>query len=128
MCPIYEATNNTDSISNYKYKGYNLDQQRYPTFSYEYKKVKIEDKIIPFENGKGLNRTINVEGDGKNDLMLRIAQGKSIKSIGNGLYSIDDQSYFIQISSAETPLIETHNGQQVLLASAQKKLSYQIIW
>jgi hypothetical protein len=127
-CPIFEKNNSTDSITGYKYKGYNLDQQRYPTFSYEYKNVKIEDKISPFENGKGLNRIINAEGDGKKDLMLRIAQGKSIKLIGNGLYSIDDQSYFIQVNAAENPLIETHNGQQVLLGSAQKKLSYQLIW
>ncbi len=127
-CPIFEKNNSTDSITGYKYKGYNLDQQRYPTFSYEYKNVKIEDKISPFENGKGLNRIIYAEGDGKKDLMLRIAQGKSIKLIGNGLYSIDDQSYFIQVNAAENPLIETHNGQQVLLGSAQKKLSYQLIW
>jgi len=128
ICPIYEASNTTDSISNYKYKGYNLNQLRYPTFSYEYKNFKIEDKISPFENGKGLNRTINIEGDGKNNLMIRIAQGKSIKPIGNGLYSIDDQNFYIQTLSGETPTIQIHNDQQVLLISAKEQLSYQLIW
>jgi len=60
--------------------------------------------------------------------MLRIAQGKSIKPMGNGLYSIDDQNYFVQTSSGDTPTIEMHNGQQVLLISAKQKLSYQLIW
>ena len=128
ICPIFESNNTTDSIAKYKYKGYTLTENRYPVFAYEYNNLKVEDKISPIENGKGINRTINVDGDEKNNLMLRIAQGKSIKPMGNGLYSIDDQNYFVQTSSGDTPTIEMHNGQQVLLISAKQKLSYQLIW
>ena len=128
ICPIFESNNITDSIAKYKYKGYTLTENRYPVFAYEYNNLKVEDKISPIENGKGINRTINVDGDEKNNLMLRIAQGKSIKAMGNGLYSIDDQNYFVQTTSGETPTIEIHNGQQVLLISAKQKLSYQLIW
>jgi len=128
ICPIFESNSTTDSIAKYKYKGYTLTENRYPAFAYEYNNIKVEDKISPIENGKGINRTINVDGDEKNNLMLRIAQGKSIKPMGNGLYSIDDQNYFVQTSSGDTPTIEMHNGQQVLLVSAKQKLSYQLIW
>jgi hypothetical protein len=128
ICPIFERNNPTDSITGYKYKGYTLTENRYPVFAYEYNNLKVEDKISPVENGKGINRTINVDGDEKNNLMLRIAQGNSIKPMGNGLYSIDDQNYFVQTSSGEIPTIEMHNGQQVLLISAKQKLSYQLIW
>ena len=127
-CPIFEINNSSDSITDYKYKGYALDQQRYPTFLYEYKNIKIEDKISPIQNGNGLNRTINIDGIDKNNLMIRIAQGKSIKSMGNGLYNIDDQKYFVQTTLGEIPTIEMHNGQQVLLISAKQKINFQLIW
>lgn len=128
ICPVFERNNATDSIENYKYNGYVLNEQRYPVFSYAYKNFKIEDKIIPTEKGKGLNRTIDVQGEGKDKLMIRIAQGKSIKLLGNGLYSIDDQTYYVQTTAGEIPTIESHNGQQVLITPAKQKLSYQLIW
>jgi len=127
-CPIYDKTNPIDSISGYQYKGYTLIESRLPVFSYAYKEMFIKDMISPFEHGRGLNRTISFTGKGMEDALIRIAQAKTITPVGKGLYAIDNQSYYIQVSPALLPKIETYNNQQVLLLPASKEITYQIIW
>jgi hypothetical protein len=127
-CPIYDKTNTKDSISGYQYKGYTLTESRLPVFSYAYKEMLIKDMIFPFEQGRGLKRTISLIGKGMEDLMIRIAQAKTIVPVGKGLYAIDNQSYYIQVSPALLPKIETYNNQQVLLLPASNEITYQIIW
>ncbi len=127
-CPIYEKTNSIDSISGYQYKGYALNERRLPVFKYAFKEMIIKDLISPFQQGRGLNRTISVTGNGIDELMIRIAQAKTITPVGKGLYAIDNQSYYIQVSPAVFPEIETYNNQQVLLLPASNEVTYQIIW
>jgi hypothetical protein len=127
-CPIYDKTNVIDSISGYQYKGYTLTESRLPVYSYAYKELFIKDMISPFEQGRGLNRTISLTGKGIEDAMIRIAQAKTITLVGKGLYAIDNQSYYVQVSPALFPKIETYNNQQVLLLPASKEITYQIIW
>ena len=127
-CPIYDKTNAIDSISGYQYKGYTLTERRLPVFSFAYKEMFIKDMISPFQQGRGLNRTISVTGNGIDELMIRIAQAKTITPVGKGLYAIDNQSYYIQVSPAVFPEIETYHNQQVLLLPASNEVTYQIIW
>ena len=127
-CPIFEINNPSDSITEYKYKGYTLDQQRYPTFLYEYKNIKIEDKISPILNGNGLIRTINIDGNNRNNLMIKIAQSTSIKPMGNGLYIIGDHEYFVKLNQNSSPKIESYQGNQVLLMTGGEPIQYQLIW
>jgi hypothetical protein len=127
-CPIYDKTNAIDSIIGYQYKGYTLTEGRLPVFSYAYKEMFIKDMISPFEQGRGLKRTISVTGKGIEDVMIRIAQAKTITPVGKGLYAIDNQSYYIQVSPSIFPLIETYNNQQVLLLPTSNEITYQIIW
>ena len=84
--------------------------------------------ISPFEQGRGFNRTISVTGNGIENLMIRIAQAKTITPVGKGLYAIDNQSYYIQVSPSILPKIETYHNQQVLLLPASNEITYQIIW
>jgi len=127
-CPIYDKANAIDSISGYQYKGYTLTERRLPIFSYAYKEMFIKDMISPFEQGRGFNRTISVTGKGIEDEVIRIAQAKTIAPVGKGLYAIDNQSYYIQVSPDLIPKIETYNNQQVLLLPASNEITYQIIW
>lgn len=124
-CPIYEKTTTKDSIADYQYKGYTL-KTGLPTFAYTYKALSIKDKIQP--EGKGLKRSISVTGEGKEKTMIRIAQGSSITPLGNGLYSIGNQAYFVQIAAGQYPKIEGFLGQQVLLLPAGETIEYQLIW
>ena len=127
-CPVYEKTNKTDSISDYTYKGYTLTETGHPVFKFLYKNMQVEDKIVPAEKGRGLSRNIIISGEGKDKMMLRLAQGTSITPLGSGLYAIGDQAYYIQIAPGTTPKIETYNQQQVLLLPASEQVQYQVIW
>jgi hypothetical protein len=127
-CPIYEKTNKLDSIADYQYKGYTLNELRQPTFNYDYKKIKVQDKITPNEKLKGLNRLITVSGEGKEKLMVRIGHGSAITPLGSGLYGINNQAYYIQIAPGIVPKIESYNNQLVLLLPASEPIQYQIIW
>jgi len=124
-CPIYEKPLTKDSIADYQYKGYTL-KAGLPTFAYTYKALSIKDRIQP--EGKGLKRSITVSGEGKEKAMIRIAQGSSITPLGKGLYSISNQSYFVQLAPGLYPKIEGYLGQQVLLLPAGETIEYQLIW
>ena len=88
----------------------------------------VADQISPNETGKGLTRTIEVQGEGKEKTWIRIAQGSNITPLGNGVYAIDDQKYFIQLGSSLFPNIETYLNQRVLMLPAKEKIQYQLIW
>lgn len=127
-CPIYDRTATKDSIADYQYKGYELSGKGHPTFKYQFKKLSIEDQMVPNETGRGLSRTISVVGEGKDKTWIRIAQGSNITPLGNGIYAVDDEKYFIQVGSSVFPNIETYLGQRVLILPAKEKIQYQLIW
>lgn len=126
-CPVYEPALSKDSVTAYQYKGYSLDTKGLPTFNYVYHQLKITDKIQALENGNGLKRTINIDGD-KQNTTIRIAQGSSIKSMGNGLFVAGDHQYFISIDPSMNAKVENYLGQQVLLVPASASIAYTIIW
>lgn len=126
-CPVYEPALSKDSVTAYQYKGYSLDTKGLPTFNYVYHQLKITDKIQALENGNGLKRTINIDGD-KQNTTIRIAQGSSIKSMGNGLFVAGDHQYFISIDPSMNAKVENYLGQQVLLVPASGSIAYTIIW
>jgi hypothetical protein len=75
-----------------------------------------------------LKRTLAISGEGKEKVMFRIAQGKNITPIGDGLYNIGNGTYFVQISQGLFPRIETYLDQQVLLLPGNESIQYSIIW
>jgi len=105
-----------------------LTASNQPVFAYQYKTLRITDAPAPAEQGRGLKRSLMISGDGKEKVMFRIAQGKSITPIGGGLYNISNGAYYVQISPALFPKIETYQDQQVLLLPGQDSIQYNIIW
>ena len=126
-CPIYEPALSKDSVTAYQYKGYSLDAKGLPTFNYVYHQLKITDKISALENGNGLKRTINIDGD-KQNTSIRIAQGSSIKPMGNGLFVAGDHQYFITIDPSMNAKVENYLGQQILVVPASASITYTIVW
>lgn len=126
--PVYDKTLKKDSIADYQYKGYTLNGNGQPAFKYGYKNLSITDEPVPAEQGRGIKRTLSISGEGREKTMFRIAQGKSITPVGGGLYNIGNGSYFVQISPALFPRIETYLDQQVLLLPGSESILYTIIW
>jgi hypothetical protein len=126
-CPVFDETLVKDSVADYTYRGYTLSAAGAPRFKYIYRGLSIVDEIKPDEQGRGLTRTLTVEGGGFDKLQLRIAQASKISKIKSGLYSIDDGSYFIEVKSG-TPDVGLYQDRQVLLMRGTNSITYQLIW
>ena len=99
---------------------------------YEKDGLKVEDAIQPFENNRGVERSISVATAATGPkLSFRIAEGKNLVSLGNGLYAADDQSYYVKLitGSSAQPAMLNNNGKQVMtVPAANGAVKYAIIW
>ena len=121
------------------YKGYALDQQRYPTFQYELENTRIKDRFLPYENGKGLLRQISISNaPADKQVAFRLAEGKNIREISKGLYLVEteDAGFYIQLLDKKIkPSIQKKQGGGKALTvpngSGKKSLNelqYVMLW
>lgn len=64
----------------YQFKGYRLDEKRFPTFNYTYQKLEVQDRYEPkeFEPGiEGMERTVTISGSAAAGTHFRIAENIS---------------------------------------------------
>ena len=117
-----------DSAADFTPKGYRVDKNDLPTFQYLKAGSIIEDAIRVLNNGEGFSREITVK-DPSGTYYARLASANSIESV-NGLYVIDDKSYYIRIDEAGSakPVVRTINGHKELLVPVQPKLRYSMIF
>ena len=116
--------------SAYRPKGYVTDDMDQPTFKYSIHGTMVSDAIRVMENGQGLHRELQVQTPA-NDLYVRLAEGSSIETSGDGMYLINDKAYMLRMDDAATvkPIIRNAaNGRKELVAPIQNKLSYSIIF
>lgn len=125
-----------DSLSiDYRPKGYELDSKGYPTFKYIAAGLNVDDKLTPSEDGKILTRKVTFSGPGQGNLYYRIASAASIVPIGDGMYSINNYEYYLQLpkdGNVKPVLRSTVNGQELLLpvkdTGKGATLEYSMIW
>jgi hypothetical protein len=129
-----DKSNMPDSVneSDLVYQGYFLGKQRYPAFKYKYINAIITDQFLPYENGKGLVRTIKVEQETlPAATTYRLAEGKQITDLGNGLYAINDQSYYLKFeggTSAKPYVYDTGSKKELLLSAQTNEVKYILYW
>lgn len=111
----------------YKPKGYVLNADDVPAFKYLIYGVPVNDASTLMDKGQGIHREITL-ANAVDGLFYHLASG-NIETLGNGLYAIDDQSYYIRIDDAggAKPLVRDADGKQELIIPIQKKLTYSII-
>ena len=127
-----------DSLSDqlpYTPKGYELDDTGCPTFKYTLGGLAVDDKISPLDSGKRLVRRVAITGTVPQNLFFRVAAGKSITAIGDGMYSVNDYEYYLQISNnnKDKPILRTTAaGQELLLpvkdTDKRETIEYSMIW
>jgi hypothetical protein len=112
--------------SNFKPKGYKLDENESPTFLYEIFGSKVEDKISVTDN-KYFTRTLRI--DSNPGLFVRLATGSKIEQIEPGLYAVDNKNYYIQLNSDTSVLLrKLSNSQELVVPISDAEFSYSILY
>jgi hypothetical protein len=114
----------------YKGKGYTIEEGTgRPVFMYNYKGLDVEDKIYPDDNNRAITHEVIVKNRGTQPgLYYKLAEGKTINQLSNGLYSIDDKSYYIKPAPGMAPTIRDGNGKKELIVPVENSIKYSIIW
>lgn len=115
--------------SNYRPKGYILDEAKRPVFRYLLQNTMVTDATRVLDNGGGLHREITLQ-NGIPNLFFRLAQAATIEAPSDGLYLLNDKSYYIRIEDAggAKPVIRDAAGGKELLIPIQSKLVYSILF
>lgn len=113
----------------YRPKGYELDEMDRPTFNYFIYNKPVKDVIRVLDNRGGITREISVDGV-SGDLYVRLGEGSTIEDAGNGLYLIDDKSYYLRIEDAggEKAFVRDSNNRKELLIPVKTKIKYTILF
>jgi hypothetical protein len=110
-------------------KGYKVDKSNTPSFRYLIYNTQVEDVIRVMDNGEGLRREISVQTP-VSGLYARLAEAENISEVSNGLYVIQNKSYYIRIDNAgnSKPVIRDSNGRKELIIPVESKISYAILF
>ncbi|MCF0053655.1 DUF1080 domain-containing protein [Dyadobacter sp. LJ53] len=114
--------------SGYRPKGYVLDDQDVPTFQYQAFGSTVTD-YISVNNNQFFERIIKVNNPAK-DLVAKLADGTNIEKIADGLYAVDNKSYYIQLTDKSVkPEIRSADGMQELLVPVTNgEVKYSILF
>lgn len=116
----------------FKFNGYSLDQNGRPTFDYILEGIHIQDRIVPAEGS--LTRTLTVVSNQLSKaLWYRLAEGNNIRAVGDNLFTVDDNSYYIRLVSDKKvkPVIRDSAGKKELIVPGGPSagaLTYSIVW
>ena len=102
----------------YQFRGYRLDENRFPTFRYDYRELSVTDRLDPKKDGEEVwfERTLQFEGSAEDNLYLRLADTGSQESVA-GWIDIG-QSMKMKIEGAEPVLRQSGNRKEVLIPIA----------
>jgi hypothetical protein len=129
--PVADAPWPLDTAgSGYRAKGYVLDDQDVPIFKYLLKGTMVSDAIQVIGKSEGVHRQITLATAGSNRF-VRLAQGKTIQDMKNGLYLINDKAYYLKLDDPATTKVmirEGINGQKELVAPIQQTIGYTLLF
>ncbi|MEO6328510.1 MAG: hypothetical protein ABIO55_06245, partial [Ginsengibacter sp.] len=115
--------------SGYRAKGYVLDNDDRPTFRYFIYNTMVTDSIRVLTDGHGIGRKISLQNPVAN-LYVRLAEANNIEIVSDGLYLLNDKSYYLQIDDAgnEKPLVRDVDGHKEIIIPIQSNLSYSVLF
>ncbi|HKG67913.1 MAG TPA: DUF1080 domain-containing protein [Segetibacter sp.] len=113
----------------YHPKGYVLDDSDRPAFRYIIYNTMVNDVSRVLPNSQGIRRDISLQNPAGN-LYLRLAEASNIESVSDGLYLLNDKSYYLRIDDAGNakPFIRNANGRKEIIIPIQNKVSYSILF
>lgn len=108
--------------SGFDFKGYTLDKDRLPEIRFQKEQTIVYDKVTPSQNG--IRRTIRTEGA---PVTINVTAATHIEQVEKRLFRVDDD-YYIQSEKGTELVLKDMQGTQMLLISAGKSATYNIIW
>lgn len=104
-------------------------QKAGPAFKYITYGIAVNDAVKLIEKGQGITRHITLS-DSPTGLYFRLAEAANITEVSEGLYLVDDQSYFLRLeeTGGSKALIRDQNRSKELIFPAVKSLSYSILF
>ena len=79
-------------------------------------------------NGQGIQREVSVTNPAAG-MYARLAVGKSISDMSNGMYLIDEAEYVrIDNANGAKPMVRSAGGKQELIVPVKDKVSYSILF
>jgi hypothetical protein len=120
-----------DPVSGYKPIGYNIDAEGYPVFRYALTKTgtEVQDRIR-VNSGESLTRTLTFSSaDAAQSYFVRLATGKNIEKVDDGIWIVDDKRYYIQTKANAGIEASQGKGISVLyVVPASEKVEWQVHW
>ncbi|WP_082632292.1 3-keto-disaccharide hydrolase [Algoriphagus resistens] len=124
-----------EEIENFTYEGYSLKKDGAPIISYKMADVSIQETFDTKDSGKKLVHTLSMVTDNEaQQIFCLVAQGSAIERLPNGLYAIDDKSYYIEFEGKESPSVRNAaDGSKELVLPVKLKdkvgvVTYSIVW
>jgi hypothetical protein len=129
--PLPDSLNDqTDLV----YKGYTLNEKQLPRIRYQFKDMSYEDLLEPDPESQGLTRTITLSTIPKGqEILVRLAEAKQISKVGENLFAIGGQSYYVYLKGdskmrAEVKQFENKKELVVLLNETSGPVQYTLLW
>ncbi|QNF35802.1 DUF1080 domain-containing protein [Adhaeribacter swui] len=117
--------------TSFRPKGYTLDENDQPTFTYRIYGATVLDAIRVLDNGQGIHREITVQNPAGGDLYARLAEGSSIEEDkSNGAYVVDGKAYYLRLDDAKgtKPVVRDADGRKELVVPVKGKVGYSILF
>ncbi|MHA4895299.1 3-keto-disaccharide hydrolase [Pedobacter sp. PWIIR3] len=113
----------------FRTKGYMVDADDRPTFTYNMYGTKVTDAIKVLNNGQGLNREITLTTPVDNVYALVVSGASDIQDLSKGVYLVDGQSYYVKFDDIkDKPVIRDVDGKKDLVVLVRGKLNYSILF
>lgn len=104
----------------YRFKGYRLDEKRFPTFLYQYRDLAIADRSESalIDDSEALVRRVSLEGEAEDHTYFRVASTGPLEIDESGWYDIGGQM-MLRLEGAEPVVRDGGNGSKELLAAVK---------
>ena len=115
--------------SSFRPKGYRLDNDNNPVFVYQQYGVSVEDALNVIEDGKGVQRSIQVSNP-SDGLYMRLVEGNNIVELEKGLYMVNGNEYYLKLeeTAGAKPVIRSVEGRMELIVPVKGTVTYSILF
>jgi mono/diheme cytochrome c family protein len=113
----------------YQFRGYRLDDKRFPTFKYDYRKLAVTDRFEPaeIEGVTALVRTLKIDGVADKNTYLRVAVSGSEANTDEWIAVSDNLK--VRVNGAETVTRRMDGGSETLVpVTGDQTLTFTYRW